>query len=107
MDMTREMKNRVMKKVRAIFLLRRLAAPFVVFSALAVIIASAVSVSNVIANMPDIVNIQAVMKFFLAAFAHTDFAIKSALVAGLISLVLILKGLIEGRRLSLTLQKAS
>lgn len=106
MDMTRNMGIEVMKKVRSIFLLRRLIAPFVVFAALIAIIASTISVSNVIANMPDIVNIQAVMKFFIAAFAHTEIAIKSALVAGLVFLGLILKGIIEGRRLSMTLEKA-
>jgi hypothetical protein len=101
MDMTME----VMKKVRTIFLLRRLVAPFVVFAAALAIIASTVSVSNVLSNMPEIVDIRALVQFFVAAFAHTEVLIKSVLVAGLVFLVLTLKGLVESKRASMTLQK--
>jgi hypothetical protein len=96
----------VMKKVRTIFLLRRLAAPFVIFIASVAIIVSTVSVSNVLSNMPDLVDIQAVARFFVAAFAHTDIVIKSALVAGFVFLVLTLRGLIETKRLSVSLGSA-
>lgn len=89
-----------MKKVRRIFLLRRIAAPFVVFLAASAIIASTVSVGNVIANMPDLFDVQAVAKFFVAAFAHTDVVIQCALVAGLAFLVMTLRGFVESFRLS-------
>ena len=56
--------------------------------------------------MPDLLNIQAVARFFAAAFAHTDIVIKSALVAGLVFLVLTLKGLIDSRRLSVRFERA-
>jgi hypothetical protein len=92
--------NEVMKKVRTVFLLRRLAAPFVVCAAALAIVASTVSVGNVIANMPDLFDIQAVLKFFVAAFAHTDIVIKCALVAGLAFFMVTLKGLVESVRLS-------
>lgn len=104
MDMT--LRHEIMKKVRTIFLLRRGALPFAVFLAASVIVTSTVSVFNVIANMPDIIDIQAVVRFFVAAFAHTDIVIKSALVAGLVFLVLTLRGLIEIKRLSVSLKKA-
>ena len=97
--------NKVMNKVRTVFLLRRLAAPFVVFIAVSSIIVSTVSVSNVLANMPDLFDIQAVAQFFVAAFAHTDIAIKSALVAGLIFFGMTLKGAVESLRLSASLER--
>ena len=90
----------VMKKVRTIFILRRLFAPFVVFAAATAIIVSTVSVGNVLANMPDLFDIQAVARFFVAAFAHTDIVIKCALVAGIAFGLFTLKGLIETKRLS-------
>lgn len=88
----------VMKKVKIIFLVRRIATPFVFFIGSVVIIFSTVSVSNVISNMPAS-DILAVTKFFAAAFAHTDVIVKSALVAGLVLSVLMLKGLIESLKL--------
>lgn len=100
------MGNEIMKKVRTIFLLRRLAAPFVVFVASIVIVTSTVSVSHVIANMPEIFDIQAVVKFFVAAFAHTDIVIKSALVAGLVFMILTLRGVVESRRIALSITRA-
>ncbi len=97
--------NEVMHRVRTIFLLRRFAAPFVVFIAALGIVVSSVSVSNVISNMPDLFDIQAVLRFFAVAFAHTDIVIKSALVAGLVFLGLTLKGAVESARYSAALQK--
>ena len=98
--------QKIMKKVRTIFILRRLVLPVFVFVSSITVIVSTVSVSNVIANMPDLLNIQAVARFFAAAFAHTDIVIKSALVAGLVFLVLTLKGLIDSRRLSVRFERA-
>ena len=95
-----------MKKVRTIFLLRRLAAPFVVFVASIVIVTSTVSVSHVIANMPEIFDIRATFKFFVEAFAHTETLIKSALVAGLVFSILTLKGVFESRRIVLSPTRA-
>lgn len=89
-----------MKKVRAIFLLRKTLAPFLFLVGVAVLIASTVSVSNVISNMPVVYDISALTKFFVAAIAHTDIIVKSALVAGLAMLLLVLKGLIDSIRLS-------
>ncbi|MEK7163112.1 MAG: hypothetical protein AAB775_00150 [Patescibacteria group bacterium] len=99
------LKNEIMKKVRTIFLLRRLALPSVVFVASISIVISTVSVSQVIANMPEIVDIKSVTQFFVAAFAHTDIVIKSALVAGLVFLALTLKGALESRRLSVRFER--
>lgn len=76
-----------------------------VFLAVAIII-STVSVTNVVANMPDLVDIQAVAKFFVAAFAHADIVIKSALVAGIAFFVVTLKGLLGGIRVTAAIQKA-
>lgn len=103
--MVMTLKNEIMKKVRTIFLWRRLALPSVVFVASVVVIISTVSVSQVIANMPEIVDIKSVARFFAAAFAHTDIVIKSALVAGLVFSVLTLKGALESRRLSVRLER--
>lgn len=94
----------IMKKVRIVFLLRRLAAPFIFFVIATALIVSTVSVSHVIANMPTVFDIQAVVAFFAAAFAHTDVVVKCALVAGLVFLVLTLKGIVESMRLSATLE---
>lgn len=98
--------NDVMKKVRTIFFLRRIAAPFAVFAAALAIVASMVSVGNVIANMPNLLDIRAVTSFFVAAFAHTDIVIKCALVAGLTFFLMTLRGLFEGARLSSSLGRA-
>lgn len=96
----------VMKKVRLVFLLRKLAAPFVLFALASATVVSTVSVSHVIANMPTLIDIQAVARFFAAAFAHTDVVVKSALVAGALFLLVTLKGLIESVRFSLSLQRS-
>lgn len=93
-------KVQVMKRVRAVFLLRKTLAPFVFLVGAAVLIVSTVSVSNVISNMPVLSDVSALTKFFVAAIAHTDVIVKSALVAGLIMLLLVLKGLVDGIRLS-------
>lgn len=95
--------NEIMKKVRLVFLLRRLAAPVVFLVAASAVVASTVSVSHVIANMPSFVDIPAVMRFVAAAFAHTDVVVKSALVAGTLFLVLVLKGLVDSLRLGSSL----
>ncbi len=89
-----------MKKVRMIFLLRRTFAPFVFLVGATIIIVSTVSVSNVISNMPVLSDISALTRFVVAAIAHTDVIVKSALVAGLAMLLLVLKGLVDGIRLS-------
>ena len=99
--------NEIMKKVRRIFLLRRLAAPGAFLVIAAAVVGSTVSVSHVIANMPTLADVGAVMQFMVAAFAHTDVVVKSALVAGVVFLVLTLKGLVESVRLSSGLQRIS
>lgn len=95
-----------MIKVRRIFLIRKLAAPFVFLVAAAVVVGSTVSVSHVLANMPAALDIPAVMRFFAAAFAHADVIVKSALVAGTLFLLMILKGAIDSIRFVGSLQKA-
>ncbi len=92
--------NEAMKKVRRIYVLRRLAVPFVVFLGSLVIIATTVSVQSVFENMPDLFDIQAVVRFFLFAFAHTDIVIKSALVAGIAFLIMTLLRTFETLRLT-------
>lgn len=94
--------NNIMKRVRLIFLMRRLVTPFVFFTAAFVVLVSTVSISHVIQNMPALVDIQAVIKFFVASFAHTDIIVKSALVAGTVFLSFTLKGIIESFRISNT-----
>ncbi len=74
--------------------------PFVVFLGSLVIIATTVSVQSVFENMPDLFDIQAVARFFLSAFAHTDIIIKSALVAGIAFLVMTLVRMVETLRLT-------
>jgi len=86
-------------------MLRRLAAPFVFLVATSAVIGSTVSVSHVIANMPAVVDIPAVMRFFAAAFAHTDVVVKSALVAGLVFLLFTLKGVVDSLRYTHSLQR--
>ncbi|HVT75226.1 MAG TPA: hypothetical protein VHD69_02340 [Candidatus Paceibacterota bacterium] len=95
----------VMVKVRKVFLIRRLAAPFVFLVAASAVVASTVSVSHVLANMPAALDIPAVARFLVAAFAHTDVLVKSALVAGTLFLLMTLKGAIDGIRLSASLQR--
>ena len=92
--------SEAMKRVRRIYVLRRLAAPFVVCLGSIVVIVSTVSVMSVLENMPNLFDIQAVAKFFVAAFAHTDIVIKSALVAGIAFLIMTLKRAFETLRLS-------
>lgn len=94
--------NEAMKKVRRIYVIRRLAVPFVVFVGSAAILASAVSVGSVLENMPDLLDVQAVAKFFLSAFAHTEMVIKSVLVAGIAFLIMTLKRAVETMRFSMT-----
>lgn len=97
--------NQIMKRVRTIFLMRRLVAPFAFFAAALVVTVSTVSVSHVIENMPELVNIQALFSFFASAFAHTDIIVKSALVAGIVSLGITLKGLIDSVHFSGIVQR--
>ena len=97
--------DNIMKKVRMIFLVRRLVTPFAFFAAAFVVLVSTVSISHVIQNMPAIVDIQAVLKFFAASFVHTDVIVKSALVAGTIFLSFTLKGIFESFRISKSFQR--
>ncbi|HEU0081021.1 MAG TPA: hypothetical protein VFQ72_03285 [Candidatus Paceibacterota bacterium] len=98
--------DRVMAKVRTIFLLRRLAVPAIFLVVACAVVGSTVSVSNVIANMPSLVDIPAIAGFYARAFAHADVVVKSALVAGTLFLLLTLKGVVDSVRLSTALQKA-
>lgn len=100
-------KNEIMKRVRRIFLMRRLVTPFAFFVAAAVVVVSTVSISHVIANMPA-GSLHALAKFYLAAFAHTQIVVKSALVAGLVFAIVTLKGAVDSLRvvrLSSSLQR--
>ncbi len=99
--------NNIMRKVRTIFLVRRLVAPFAFLAAAVAVIVSTVSVSHVIENMPTIADMQAMFNFFASAFAHTDVIVKSALVAGLVFLLATLKGVVDSVRFGATLVKAS
>jgi hypothetical protein len=92
--------NEVMKKVRKVFLVRKLVAPFAFLVAASAVIASTVSVSHVIANMPSFVDVPAVAQFIAAAFAHADVVVKSALVAGSLFLLMTLKGVVDSRRIA-------
>jgi len=92
--------NQVMAKVRTVFLLRRLAAPFAFLIIAAAVVGSTVSIGHVISNMPNFVDIPAVAAFLARAFAHTDVVVKSALVAGTLFLLLTLKGMVDGLRLA-------
>ncbi len=92
--------DNIMKKVRTIFLMRRLVTPFAFFSAALVVLVSTVSVSHVIDNMPTIFEVGAVFRFFALAFAHTDLIVKSVLVAGTVSLLVTFKGALESVRIS-------
>ncbi len=105
--------EQVMKKVRTIFLLRRLVLPCLFSIAAALVVASTVSISHVIANMPSfsptLADISAFAQFFAGAFAHTDVVVKCALVAGTLFLLMTLKGIVDSFRLvgySASMQKA-
>ncbi|HEY9480989.1 MAG TPA: hypothetical protein VIR98_02025 [Candidatus Paceibacterota bacterium] len=87
--------NEVMKRVNRIFLLRRAAVPLVFLLAAVVMVLSTVSVSHVIANMPAVFDLKAVVAFFASAFAHTQMIVQLALVAGSAFLLWTIKGLIE------------
>ncbi len=91
--------HEIMKKVRRIYVLRKFALPALFFLGTLFVLISTVSVSHVIANMPTVSDIQAVINFFVAAFAHTDVVVKCALVAGTVSLGITLRGLVETTRL--------
>lgn len=99
--------DNIMRKVRTIFLMRRLVAPFVFLAAAIIVVASTVSVSHVIDNMPTVANVQAMFNFFASAFAHTDIIVKSALVAGLVFLLATLKGIADSVRFGARLARAS
>jgi hypothetical protein len=92
--------NEVMKRVDRIFLIRRLAAPLAFLLAATAVVCSTVSVSHVIANMPAVFNVGAVVTFFAAAFAHTQSAVQIALVAGIAFLLWTVRGIIESARFS-------
>jgi len=98
-------KNEIMKRVRRIFLIRRVGTPLAFLVVSTVIIASTVSVSHVLANMPEFGNMEAVIRFYTSAFVHTQFIVKCALVAGIAFLVVTLKGALETVRVSLSFGK--
>jgi hypothetical protein len=95
----------VMLRVERIFFLRKFAAPFIFFIAATLIIVSTVSVQHVVANMPAVFDVGALIKFFASAFAHTQSVVQFALVAGFAFLLWTLKGLIDSVRF-VTLAKA-
>ncbi len=95
----------IMKKVRRIYILRKLLLPLLFSTFTGLIVISTVSVSHVIQNMPTVIQISDFVRFFVVAFAHTDVVVKSALVAGSLSLLYTGRGVIQGFRLSANVLK--
>ena len=73
--MNQELTKRIMRRIYAVYVLRRAtSARAVKLYALIVStasVASLVSVSNVLANMPSLLDIRATLAFTFAAFLHT------------------------------------
>src|SRR3989338_5281500 len=80
-NLTMNMKSRILVGVYAIYCMRKLRSPFIaesfVFVLLAIFLSSVVSMPSVLANMSTSGNFY---RYFVVAFSNTDFLVQSVLV---------------------------
>lgn len=94
MTENKELQKRIMKRVTRTYYLKRVFNPllFKVYGLVAVGagVASVVSVRNVVANMPDLLDVNGLYTFAQSALLNTEFSVQLALiVAALLSALLI------------------
>ena len=89
------LKNNIMRRVYAVFILRKITSPFSLklFMLSALLIASnfLVSVKNVLLNMPSWNRIDALYDFYAGAFLQTELAVQIVLFGTGVLFVLLLK----------------
>ena len=93
-NLTMNMKNRILLGVYAIYCMRKLRSPLVaesfVFAIIAAILLYFVSVPSVLTNMSASENSY---HYFIMAFSGTNFVVQSILVAGLITTAIFVRNL--------------
>ncbi len=88
----------VMKKVRRIYIARKLVVPAGLFAAAAAFLALTVSIPHVLANMATLTGLREAVSYFTYSFVHTEIYVQCALFAGLIFLLWTAQGISHGAR---------
>ena len=93
-NLTMNMKSRILVGVYAIYCMRKLRSPFIaesfVFVLLAIFLSSVVSMPSVLANMSTSGNFY---RYFVVAFSNTDFLVQSVLVLVVITVLLFIRNI--------------
>lgn len=90
--------QKIMKRIRVIFIVRQLITPLAFSIAACVVLISTISLPHVIQNMPAVIDLKAIAHFFFLAFKHADVIVKGALFLTAVSLVIFCRGIIQSIR---------
>lgn len=96
---TNTIERTVMRRVRIIHTLKTIAGPVgktALFALALAIVTLQVSVPHVIANMPSLIDVAAVARFFLSAFTHTVFLVQAFSLVAIATLLWLLRDLLRG-----------
>ncbi len=111
MPMSSQIKQRVMRRVHTVRMLRPLTSDIVVGPVLFAIalygIGQQVWVERVFANMPSVVDVAAMSRFFIAAFVQTELIVQALVVLAFIAALWVARGLGIALGNALTQQSAS
>ena len=106
MSTTEQLKQRIMRRIYALYVLRLFTQSVSSRVALMLIalagIASSVSVPNVLKNMPQVSDLPALSSFYLSAFSETTLAVQLLVFALLVSAMLLSRDLLVRLRRRLT-----
>lgn len=96
--------TRIMRRVYAIWMLRKVTSPRVVKSLILLAsiwqIKDRVFVAKVFENMPSLADIQATYSFFSSAMMHTQLAVQVSILAGALLSLLLLRDFINRKELT-------
>ena len=94
-----QLKKKIMKRIYFAYFLRKVFNPFTMkiyaLISFAGVLASQVSLVNVIANMPSATNVGALFRFYVSAFLNTEFAVQLLSVGALVAISLLFKDIVK------------
>ncbi len=101
-----QLKKKIMRRVYLTYFLRKVFNPLAIkvylLASFIGFITVQVSLANVFANMPSVVNIGALYRFSVSAFLNTEFAVQLLSVGVLVAIFLLLKDIVNTHPVSTT-----
>ncbi len=98
------LKTKIMRRVYTIWVLRKMTSPraakFLIVVTSVWQFKENVFVSNVLSNMPSLVNIKGIYSFFLSAILHTQFIVQASILVGVLFSLLLLRDFISKKELA-------